>query len=489
MLDKKIAEAASQRRQNYLILGLVTLIILLGGAVFLLLSGKVIQTVNSPEPILKPVPEPAPNPVLTTPQTSRPEPASTIKTAEDRQAFVKLLSRYEEELEPALKNQGIANWNGDLQASLMQRKTDAVDRYAAGEASQALEQLTRLMEETSNALAAFEKAFQDRLQEASIAYDTDRYEPANIAIHQALSYKPGDPDALALRDRIDALPEILDLIRQATIARTENNPEEELRLSEAIVARDPDRTDYANRAADIAVLLKEARFEKAVVAGLDAFRTRELGRLEKALATARSLYPDREETRTLANKTVTLKKEFAFNGFLKTAADAIKSDRWKDAEAAFQKASALKASHKEVIDGLKLSGTILKHQATVRRFLEAPGRLSSNHVAKAARDALKEADLYGSFSTSLKLDLVALKTAIEDQNTPVEVIIVSDNLTDIRVRGIGKVGPKKHYRIELKPGQYVFEGRREGYKTKSVPVDIANGMSSIQIEIIADERI
>ncbi len=485
MLDKKIEEAASQRRQNYLILGLITLIILLGGAVFFLLSDKVVQTANS----LKPVPEPAPNPVLTTPQNNPSEPASAEKTTEDRQAFLKLLSRYEEELEPVLKNQGITNWNGDLQASLMQRKTDAVDRYAAGEAGQALEQLTRLMEEISNALAAFEKAFQDQLQEAGIAYDTDRYEPANIAIHQALSYKPDDPDALALRERIEALPEILDLIRQAAIARTENNLEEELRLSEAIVTRDPDRTDYAQRAADIAVLLKEARFEKAVVAGLDAFRTGELGRLEKALATVRSLYPDREETRTLAGKAITLKKEFAFNGFLKAAASAIKADRWKEAEAAFQKASALKASHKEVVDGLDLSRTILKHQATVRRYLKAPGRLSSTHVASAARDTLKEADLYGSFSPSLKLDLAALQTAIEDQNTPVEVIIISDNLTDIQVRGVGKVGLKKQYRIELKPGQYVFEGRREGYKTKSVPVDIATGMSSIQVEIIADERI
>ena len=41
----------------------------------------------------------------------------------------------------------------------------------------------------------------------------------------------------------------------------------------------------------------------------------------------------------------------------------------------------------------------------------------------------------------------------------------------------------------LKPGSYVLEGKREGFKTKLVPITIDPDDTVVEVEVITDERI
>ena len=67
--------------------------------------------------------------------------------------------------------------------------------------------------------------------------------------------------------------------------------------------------------------------------------------------------------------------------------------------------------------------------------------------------------------------------------------VVSDNQTNIIVRGVGVVGITLSKTIQLTPGRYKFEGKREGYKSKLIDVLIPYDKTSYRLSVICDEPI
>ena len=80
-------------------------------------------------------------------------------------------------------------------------------------------------------------------------------------------------------------------------------------------------------------------------------------------------------------------------------------------------------------------------------------------------------------------------TLMQAMNQTKEVSVVSDNQTFVQVRGVGKIGKTTHKVIRVKPGNYTFEGFRDGYKTKLVKVIVPYDQKTINVKVICDEPI
>jgi len=487
MLDKKLEEAASKRRANIILLVLIAVITLLGGGLFFVLT----NIARSPS-VEEPTPSISAETGAVVPQPQVPErdvSAPTLTDVEMRNEFVKLLSKYEQDFEPSIKQSGFSVWNSNLQETLTGMKSEAVFDLGAGKLAPAFANIEDLLVMASQSVVEFENAFQNELSEARLSYEADQYAKANLAIAKALSFKPEDKSALTLSQKITDLPALLNLIDQAEVAKVENNLAEELRLSEAIVDLDPARESYRTRSIEIEGLLRETRFETAVAQGLQASLDSNVQVLTNAYSQAKEIFPTRPETKSLETKLRNLKRKIAVAQFKDTANKAIKGDHWQEAQSAFSKAATLEPLDTEVVNGLEISGKILKFQSTIQTFLNAPERLSNLSVAKDAKKIVEDADLYASLSPSLKEKQQSLQKQVVAQNQLIDVTVLSDNLTLVSVRGVGKVGKILKYGIKLKPGTYFFEGRRKGFKTKTVTVKIKSDDQTVQVKVISDEPI
>ena len=83
----------------------------------------------------------------------------------------------------------------------------------------------------------------------------------------------------------------------------------------------------------------------------------------------------------------------------------------------------------------------------------------------------------------------ALNERLTSYTTPLDIIVVSDNLTFVEVKSIGQVGMVAQKTIQLLPGDYVFVGKRKGYVTIQVPVALRPGDTGKEISVIAHEQI
>ncbi|OUR75975.1 hypothetical protein A9Q83_16570 [Alphaproteobacteria bacterium 46_93_T64] len=496
MLDKKLAEAARGRQQNFLVMSLVGLIVLMGGALAFVLAGNSWliskpentiliskQTVLKKRPKVVELPVRSPSPKVVS------QSADKVDDTKLRKIAVELLGRYEVEFETFVTNDGFRAWNEKAPSSMTSLKEAAINEIATGNIKNAITNLEELLVNSSNFVTEFEQVFSEQFIAARTAYEADQYEDARLAISRALTLKGDDEESRALQKRISKLPKLLDLKEAAKVANIENNLQKEKQLLQEILIQDPTRLEYEARVSEIEMILTEREFEQAVSSGLLAASQENFPDLKKALLRARNIYPLRSEIRSLESKLTDLKMKIAITGFSQKAENAIKADQWKIAHAAFEKAAALDPSDGDVLRGLDMSTKIIVHQALISEYLDAPNRLSSPEISRAAQKAINDADLYGALSPSLNKQLSTLTEQITLRNKPVQVTVVSDNLTHIFVRGVGQVGKILKYQIELKPGIYLFEGRREGFKAKIVTIQIKTTDKAIQVKVISDEPV
>jgi hypothetical protein len=91
-------------------------------------------------------------------------------------------------------------------------------------------------------------------------------------------------------------------------------------------------------------------------------------------------------------------------------------------------------------------------------------------------------------SPSLQSQIAQVAKSIDEYSEPVKVTVNSDGKTYVIVIGVGHVGQHKQKEIELMPGEYVLQGRREGYRNKRIPFTV-KANTPIELSLICDEKI
>lgn len=81
-------------------------------------------------------------------------------------------------------------------------------------------------------------------------------------------------------------------------------------------------------------------------------------------------------------------------------------------------------------------------------------------------------------------------TAVPDpSDRPVKVTVVSDQATVVMIRGVRSLGRMDRTTVTLRPGTYVFQGYRAGYRPTQVEVHVAASSEPGEVVVICDERI
>lgn len=77
----------------------------------------------------------------------------------------------------------------------------------------------------------------------------------------------------------------------------------------------------------------------------------------------------------------------------------------------------------------------------------------------------------------------------DPSDRPVEITVVSDQATVVMIRGVRSLGRIDRTTVTLRPGTYVFQGYRAGYRATQVEVRVAAGSKPSEVVVVCDERI
>ncbi len=79
--------------------------------------------------------------------------------------------------------------------------------------------------------------------------------------------------------------------------------------------------------------------------------------------------------------------------------------------------------------------------------------------------------------------ITKLEGLVTIAKTPVKITIESDNLTDVAVYRVGKLGRFEVHELELRPGTYTVVGARDGYQDVRQKVVVKPGRQPIRVTI------
>lgn len=412
---------------------------------------------------------------------------SKIATAQ-QDTFKQLLKNFQAVTEPALSEASVAKWAEDRHNEILAHKEEALQAFGASNYTDAVAALQRAAEVADDVLQLAAQRFIVQMNEASGAFERGDADVAQASITQALLLRPDNPEATAMKARIAVLPEVLRLSALADKARVENDFRSWQRHLAEIARLDPARQDVQAQLKEVTAKINRQNFADYIASGMAAVLKRDLHTAQQFLQQAKKIYPKREEVVLLQRNIQQLEREIAVQKHLAAAQLAVTRDDWATAYISFERARSVDDTDAKAVDGARLATQILNAHKEISGYQARPQRLSSENVAVAAQAALQRAEGLYRESPSLAQQGRTLAALIASYSTPLEIVVYSDNKTDILVHRVGKIGRTLEKTISLKPGTYTFEGKRPGYRSKLVQVEVRHGQLS-EVTVICDEPV
>lgn len=115
-------------------------------------------------------------------------------------------------------------------------------------------------------------------------------------------------------------------------------------------------------------------------------------------------------------------------------------------------------------DGLRNARARVALDETLARYLDDPDVLTNPQELKAASGVLTRMSAIEPRGPRLAEQRDALTAALKRAATPVKVELVSDELTDVAVYKVGKLGQFDRTTLVLRPGLYTAVGTRVGFR-------------------------
>lgn len=168
---------------------------------------------------------------------------------------------------------------------------------------------------------------------------------------------------------------------------------------------------------------------------------------------------------------------------------AEKTENWKQALESYLTVLEIDPNISFAVKGKERASQHILISKRMMFFIQKPSVMESNQQLQNAILLLHEAEQLEQKGPYFNARLIELKTLVDLARTPVKVMIESDNLTEIAVYRVGKLGKFNTHELSLRPGTYTVVGSRNGYQDVRLKITVKPGQKSLRVSIICKIKV
>jgi len=454
-------------------------LLLVAAFVFFVLPSQVEQAAA-------PAADPRPAAVPTEPPEA--EAPDLQQLAEAKRAFEELRPTVASRLE-TLEKRAAGEWGGDTFARGKRELGDADAAFGERKYAAALAALRA----ADSDLAATEREASVQLRSAlaagAAALDGGDAATAQRQFQRALAIEPGNAAAKRGVERAGTLDEVRRLLAEAALLEEQGQA-----AAAATAYRKALQLDRDTQAARTALARLEAQatggaFAAAMSQGLESLARRDFESARAAFERAGRLRPGSPEVsdglaqveRGLAGRSITT--------HLVAAQEAEHAERWSQALAAYRKALDVDRNLLAARQGVERAEPRAMLDAELEAVIERPERLFSSEVRGAARATLQRARAVPAPGPVLTRQVETVERLLVAAETPLRVALASDNVTDVTIHRVGRLGSFERKDVELLPGRYTVVGVRAGFRDVRREITLVPGREAPTVVIRCEEPI
>jgi len=367
-------------------------------------------------------------------------------------------------IQDELEQRGVRQWAPEQFAAVAATATAGDELYRSREYAEAKARYQEGLEQLQALQAGIPAELARQLALAGASLEQGDLEAATAALDLAEAIDPGNAEAAALRQRVTVLPQLLALLDAAAAAEAGGDLAAAIEQLKQAVALDPAHQRSSAELARVSAAYVEQQFNEAMSEGYSALDDNRFDAARKSFRRAAGLQPGSSEAASALQEVETAATAWRLASLQDKGSADEQAEQWQQAVEAYEQAQKIDPNVLFAREGLARSRDRARLDKQFRAAIEQPGRLSDVAVAEATAKLLALARSITPRGPVLDKQIGELDRLLQQANTPVTVTLRSDQLTEVVVYKVAKLGQFDQRRLELRPGTYVAVGSRIGYR-------------------------
>ena len=442
---------------------------------------QVQQTLNEPN---QAVPEKKPEMPAVLPDKA-PDPAKLA--AEKEQAEQKLADFMQ--AKQALEAKGVSQWGNEAYRQ-MTLLSEAADRFlvendyvaAAAKYEEAASQAQVLADR-------IEPTLKQLLDEGRVALNQGNAELAQQKFNVALMIDPKNAlaqQSLQRAQKLDAVRRLMESgsrhEKNGKISFAHADYQEALQL-------DPESKEARQALARVKGQIRAGEFQALMSEGLTALHNNNYQLARTKLLKAKSFRPQSREVKDALAQVDQSIRLTNIETYRQKATAAEQAENWEQALNAYQQALKIDSNVQFAVQGKQRSLKFIHIDKRINFFLKQPAALESDRQLDNAIQLISEIEEIEPKGPRLKNQFDKLTRLVAAAQTPVKIILESDNFTEVAVYKVGKLGRFATQELSLRPGTYTVVGTRDGYQDVRKKIIIKPGQGPVRIAVKCEVEI
>ncbi|MBW1773933.1 MAG: hypothetical protein JRJ82_13720 [Deltaproteobacteria bacterium] len=470
-----------------ILLFIFTVLLVGGGFLMHYLSKHPIRVANAPEKILPPQPELKPE---ASPEKQDEKPPGPVDAREMEmakrgadQSMANFVGARED-----LDAMGGAQWGGETYARMEETSRQADGLYlkkeyasASKKYNQALAMVRALAGQSENALGRL-------LGEGNQALAEGKGKRAKDKFGLALMIDPASQAAKKGLARADTAEAVTRLLSSGKRHESRNNLPFAFTDYQQAGKLDPESVQAQRAFQRVKDLIAEDEFRKLMSTGLTALHREDFDGARASFLKAQGLRPGSQEVRDALSQVDQAVRLARMKNLQKEALDAEQSEDWDRALTAYMAVLEVDPRVRFAVQGKERSLAMIRLSKRVAFYLNKPEVLESDQYLEKAGQLLSEADGLEPKGPRFRAQVEKLNQLVQTAQIPLKITLESDNLTQVAVYRVGRLGAFLKKDLTLRPGSYTIVGTRNGYKDVRQRVVLKPG-EPLRVTIICLEKI
>jgi len=395
-----------------------------------------------------------------------------------------LLSKIE-----TLENRSVQRWGGlrFKQAQAVYAEGDeaylARDyNVAAGKYSEAIELLDPLLDEV-------EQVFTSTYADAQAALDNADSIEAVRLFELAVAISPNHAGARSGYTRAQNLETVMSLTDQGFEFENELELEAARESFARAVGLDPEWQPAQTGLARVQASIRQMEFDQRMTEGLMALSDGDFASARAAFRMAQKIMP---ESREPADGMLQVDQGIRLDRISqleRQAQDEEQAEAWEAAIDSYNSILKIDTDLAFAQDGLLRTQQMTALHEQLDEYIGDPDKLSSPSTMARATRLVVDITRMPEIGPRLGDQRDELSRLLKRAATPLTVTLVSDNMTDVSVYKVGKLGSFETHELDLRPGTYVVIGSRPGYRDVRLEVRVAPEIDMQPVVVRCEETI
>ena len=414
-----------------------------------------------------------------------PDPAGLAAEKEEAEQQLADFMRLKQELEA----KGASQWGNEAYREMMQLSEEA-DRFllesdyiAAAAKYEAAAAKARVLADR------VEPALKQLLDEGRMALNEGNGELARQKFNVALMIDPNNALAQHSLQRAQKIDAVMRLMESGSRHEKDENISFAHADYKEALQLDPESKEARQALARVKGQISDGEFQALMSEGLTALHNNNLKLAQTKLLKAKSFRPKSREVKDALAQVDQSIRLARIETYRKKAAAAERQENWQQALNAYQQALKIDSNVQFAAQGKQRSLKFIRIDKRINFFLQQPAALESDRQLDNAIQLIGEIKEIDAKGPRLRNQLDKLTRLVDAAQTPVKIILESDNFTEVAVYKVGRLGRFASQKLSLRPGTYTVVGTRDGYQDVRRKIIIKAGQGLMRITVKCEVEI